>query len=59
MITRHVYEKDIETKNRISASMYTYHSQGANDSRMEQIESPEIENMANQLNIFEPTAQVA
>lgn len=26
MIIKYVYEKDVETKNRISASMYNYHS---------------------------------
>ena len=45
MIIRYVYEKDVETKNRISNSMYQYHSQGNTDNDLGHIENNEIQNM--------------
>ena len=45
MIIRYVYEKDVETKNRISNSMYQYHSQGNTDNDLGHVENNEIKNM--------------
>jgi DNA-binding transcriptional regulator PaaX len=47
MIIKYVYEKDVETKIRISNSMYQYHSQGNTDDDMGHVENIEIKNMQN------------
>jgi hypothetical protein len=47
MIIKYVYKKDIETKNRISNSMYQYHSQGNTDDDLGHVENIEIKNMQN------------
>ena len=45
MVIKYVYEKDVETKNRISASMFNYHSQGGIDDNLGHVEHTEIKNM--------------